>query len=180
MFPLSFFFLFLPPPAEICLSKSLLLFRFSPGAASATAPTPYPDPCKPAESPIAPVLPYSASISESDFQACPASTAAHSAVSSQSPTRVETQISASSDLGASSGASAQSSRGSTESLHSQGAEPMSPVAFSRRAPFSRGRLRLLSYRSVEETRPMPSVKERFPILKHIFSFVKDMAISETR
>ncbi|KAM9441391.1 zinc finger ZZ-type and EF-hand domain-containing protein 1 isoform 2-T2 [Clarias gariepinus] len=165
--------------AEICLSKSLLLFRFSPGAASATAPTPYPDPCKPAESPIAPVLPYSASISESDFQACPASTAAHSAASSQSPTRVETQISASSDLGASSGASAQSSRGSTESLHSQGAEPMSPVAFSRRAPFSRGRLRLLSYRSVEETRPMPSVKERFPILKHIFSFVKDMAISET-
>ncbi|XP_060768529.1 zinc finger ZZ-type and EF-hand domain-containing protein 1 isoform X2 [Neoarius graeffei] len=159
--------------AEICISKSLLLFRFSPGAGTAAAPPPCPDPCKPAESPIVPALPHSVSISEGDFQACPAPS------SSQSPTSVETQICASSDPGASSSASAQGSRGSTESLHSQGGEPVSPLTFSRRALSSRGRLRLLSYRSVDETRPTVSVKERFPILKHIFSFVKDMAISET-
>ncbi|XP_053474575.1 zinc finger ZZ-type and EF-hand domain-containing protein 1 isoform X2 [Ictalurus furcatus] len=163
--------------AEICISKSLLLFRFSPCAGSAAAPPPYPEPCKPAESPIIPALPHSVSISEGDFQPCPAPSS--SSIFSQSPTRVEAQISASSEPRASSSASAQGSRGSTESLHSQGGEPMSPLTFSRRAPFSCGRLRLLSYRSVEETRPTPSVKERFPVLKHVFSFMKDVVISES-
>lgn len=159
-------------PAEICISKSLLLFRFCPDAAC--APPPCPDLCKAADSPIAPALPHSMSISEADFQAC------STVSSSQSPTRVEASSLASSDPEASSCAGAQGSRGSTESLHSQCGEPASPLTFSRRVPFSRGRLRLLSYRSVEETRPAPSVKDRFPVLKHIFSFVKDMAISETR
>ncbi|XP_047665094.1 zinc finger ZZ-type and EF-hand domain-containing protein 1 isoform X2 [Tachysurus fulvidraco] len=164
--------------AEICISKSLLLFRFSPGAGSVSAPPLCPDACKSAESPVVPALSHSASVSEGDFQACPAP----SVSSFQSPTRAEAQlppISASSDHAASSSASAQGSRGSTESLHSQCGEPVSPLTFSRRLPFSRGRLRLLSFRSVEETRPIPSVKERFSILKHIFSFVKDMVISES-
>ncbi|KAI5089285.1 zinc finger ZZ-type and EF-hand domain-containing protein 1 isoform X2, partial [Silurus meridionalis] len=163
--------------AEICISKTLLLFRFNPDASS--APPPHPDPCKIEETPVVPVLPvfpYSVSISEGDFQACPAPSTSSS---SQSPIKVEAQMSAPSDHGASSSGSAQDSRGSTESLHSQCGEPVSPLTFSRRAPFSRGRLRLLSYRSVEETRPTPSVKDRYPILKHIFSFVKDMVISET-
>lgn len=82
--------------------------------------------------------------------------------------------------GTGAGASAQGSRGSTESLPSQSGEPASPLAFSRRAAFSRGRLRLLSLRSLEETRATPAVKERFPILKHIFNFMKDTAVCETR
>ncbi|KAJ3588924.1 hypothetical protein NHX12_009777 [Muraenolepis orangiensis] len=43
--------------------------------------------------------------------------------------------------------------------------------------FSRGRLRLLSYRSVEESRALPSVRERYPILKHLLNFMKDQALT---
>ncbi|KAI4877405.1 hypothetical protein NFI96_011706 [Prochilodus magdalenae] len=174
--------------AEICISKSLLLFRFSP---SVGAPVPLPDPesSKPAEGANAVHLLRSASISEEDFQPCPSPSTSHSPIGAEAlpstgtshPIRVQSQVSSASDPGASSSAStsAQGSRGSTESLHSQTGEPASPLAFSRKAPFSRGRLRLLSYKSVEETRAVPSVKERFPILKHIISFMKDMVISET-
>uniref|UniRef100_A0A3B4C7N7 Zinc finger, ZZ-type with EF hand domain 1 n=1 Tax=Pygocentrus nattereri TaxID=42514 RepID=A0A3B4C7N7_PYGNA len=174
--------------AEICISKSLLLFRFSPSCA---APVPPPDPeaSKPTEGSSTAHLLRSVSMSEGDFQPCPSPSTSHTptgaeaapATGSSHPLRVQTQVSSASDPGASSSAStsAQGSRGSTESLHSQSGEPASPLAFSRKAPFSRGRLRLLSYRSVEETRAAPSVKERFPILKHIFSFMKDMVISET-
>ncbi|XP_049325560.1 zinc finger ZZ-type and EF-hand domain-containing protein 1 [Astyanax mexicanus] len=175
--------------AEICISKSLLLFRFSP-AGGAPVPPPDPDSTKPAEGASAAPLSRSVSISEEDFQPCSSPcisqtpTGAEAAAASNGTShhsRVQTQVSSASDPGASSSAStsAQGSRGSTESLHSQSGEPVSPLAFARKAPFSRGRLRLLSFRSVEETRAAPSVKERFPILKHILSFMKDMVISET-
>lgn len=184
----SLFYFFLSP-AEICINKSLLLFRFSP---SGGAPVPHPDTESPKQTEsinAAPLL-RSVSISEGDFQPCPSpsttqtstGTEAVASAGSSHALRVQTQVSSASDPGASSSAStsAQGSRGSTESLHSQSGEPASPLAFSRKVPFSRGRLRLLSYRSVEETRTAPSVKERFPVLKHILSFMKDMVINETR
>ncbi|KAL0193397.1 hypothetical protein M9458_011693, partial [Cirrhinus mrigala] len=68
--------------------------------------------------------------------------------------------------------------GPSSNISSQGATGSSEI-FPRKAPFSRGRLRLLSLRSMEEPRMAPPVKERFPILKHILSFMKDMVINES-
>ncbi|KAM5180064.1 zinc finger ZZ-type and EF-hand domain-containing protein 1 [Mantella aurantiaca] len=57
-------------------------------------------------------------------------------------------------------------------------EPSSPPPTpTRKAPFSRARLRLLSFRSMEEAKMLPTVKEKYPILKSILDFVKDPAIS---
>uniref|UniRef100_A0AAY5EHD3 Zinc finger, ZZ-type with EF hand domain 1 n=1 Tax=Electrophorus electricus TaxID=8005 RepID=A0AAY5EHD3_ELEEL len=138
--------------AEMCISKSLLLFRFTPaGITSAPPPSP-----KPAEG-AGPLL-RSVSVSEGDFHPCP------------SPTTSQAPAGPGSEAGL---------RGSTESIPSQPGEPLSPQASSRRAPFTRGRLRLLSHRSVEENRAAPPVKERHPLLKHIHCFMKDTGVSES-
>lgn len=59
-------------------------------------------------------------------------------------------------------------------------EPSSPSTPTRRPPFTRGRLRLLSFRSMEEARPAPAVKERYPVLRDVMDFVKDQALSPER
>lgn len=59
-------------------------------------------------------------------------------------------------------------------------EPLSPSAPARRPPFARGRLRLLSFRSVEEARPAPTVKEKYPVLKDVLDFIKDQSLSHDR
>lgn len=59
-------------------------------------------------------------------------------------------------------------------------EPSSPSAPARRPPFTRGRLRLLSFRSVEEARPAPTVKEKYPVLKDVLDFIKDQSLSHER
>ncbi|XP_069827246.1 zinc finger ZZ-type and EF-hand domain-containing protein 1 [Dendropsophus ebraccatus] len=51
-----------------------------------------------------------------------------------------------------------------------------PPTPTRKVPFSRTRLRLLSFRSVEEAKVLPSVKEKYPIVKNILDFVKDPTI----
>ncbi|KFO20363.1 Zinc finger ZZ-type and EF-hand domain-containing protein 1 [Fukomys damarensis] len=56
-------------------------------------------------------------------------------------------------------------------------EPSSPSTPTRRPPFTRGRLRLLSFRSVEEARPAPTVKEKYPVLKDVMDFIKDQSLS---
>ncbi|KAJ8783813.1 hypothetical protein J1605_008856 [Eschrichtius robustus] len=56
-------------------------------------------------------------------------------------------------------------------------EPSSPSTPTRRPPFTRGRLRLLSFRSVEEARPLPTVKEKYPVLKDAMDFIKDQSLS---
>uniref|UniRef100_H9G4F0 Uncharacterized protein n=1 Tax=Anolis carolinensis TaxID=28377 RepID=H9G4F0_ANOCA len=55
--------------------------------------------------------------------------------------------------------------------------PSPPSTPTRKPPFSRGRLRLLSFRSMEESRPAPSIKEKHPILKHALDFIKDQSLS---
>ncbi|XP_061868119.1 zinc finger ZZ-type and EF-hand domain-containing protein 1 isoform X3 [Colius striatus] len=52
-----------------------------------------------------------------------------------------------------------------------------PPTPTRKAQFSRGRLRLLSFRSMEEPRAVPTVKEKYPILKNILDFIKDQSLS---
>ncbi|EHB05788.1 Zinc finger ZZ-type and EF-hand domain-containing protein 1 [Heterocephalus glaber] len=56
-------------------------------------------------------------------------------------------------------------------------EPLSPSTPTRRPPFTRGRLRLLSFRSMEEARPAPTVKEKYPVLKDVMDFIKDQSLS---
>ncbi|RLV95848.1 hypothetical protein DV515_00012783 [Chloebia gouldiae] len=52
-----------------------------------------------------------------------------------------------------------------------------PSTPTRKSQLSRGRLRLLSFRSMEEPRPVPTVKEKYPILKNILDFIKDQSLS---
>lgn len=156
--------------ADACIEKSLLLLRFTPCG----APCQDSDSSKAAEGSGAPLL-RSSSISEGDFQAS----------SSPEPQTVGTEegVQSSNSQGqksSSSGHGKSSHRGSTESLSSQPGEAASPSAFPRKAPFSRARLRLLSCRSVEEPRTIPSVKDRYPILKHILNFIRDQALTTAR
>ncbi|XP_036975972.1 zinc finger ZZ-type and EF-hand domain-containing protein 1 isoform X2 [Acanthopagrus latus] len=160
--------------ADMCIEKSLLLFRFAPCG----VPCQDSDSTKAAEGSSAPLL-RSSSISEGDFQ--PSS----SPVPQSSGAEEGGEAKAGQNQPP--GAQAQNSsscvhsrpghRGSTESLSSQSGEPASPSAFPRKAPFSRARLRLLSCRSIEEPRMTPSVKDRYPILKHILNFIRDQALT---
>lgn len=56
----------------------------------------------------------------------------------------------------------------------------SPSTPTRKPPFSRGRLRLLSFRSMEEHKPVPSIKEKYPILKYVLDFIKDQSLFHER
>lgn len=55
-----------------------------------------------------------------------------------------------------------------------------PSTPTRKSQLSRGRLRLLSFRSMEEPKPVPTVKEKYPILKNILDFIKDQSLSHER
>ncbi|XP_063809771.1 zinc finger ZZ-type and EF-hand domain-containing protein 1 isoform X2 [Pseudophryne corroboree] len=63
---------------------------------------------------------------------------------------------------------------SSEKVEDTSSPPPTPT---RKAPFSRARLRLLSFRSMEEPKMVPTVKEKYPIVKSVLDFVKDPAIS---
>uniref|UniRef100_A0A8C3R9X7 Zinc finger ZZ-type and EF-hand domain containing 1 n=1 Tax=Cyanoderma ruficeps TaxID=181631 RepID=A0A8C3R9X7_9PASS len=52
-----------------------------------------------------------------------------------------------------------------------------PSTPTRKSQLGRGRLRLLSFRSMEEPRALPTVKEKYPILKNILDFIKDQSLS---
>uniref|UniRef100_A0A672L7F8 Zinc finger ZZ-type and EF-hand domain containing 1 n=1 Tax=Sinocyclocheilus grahami TaxID=75366 RepID=A0A672L7F8_SINGR len=144
--------------AEICISRSLFLFRFCPSGGTFSLPEQ--EHSRPEDGACAAPLLRSVSTSEGDFQPSPSAPSI-------------SQTSEGAEAATTPGAS------SSESLQSQTGEPLSPLVFPRKAPFSRGRLRLLSLRSMEEPRMAPPVKERFPILKHILSFMKDMVINES-
>ncbi|KAM9525586.1 zinc finger ZZ-type and EF-hand domain-containing protein 1 isoform 2-T2 [Guaruba guarouba] len=65
-----------------------------------------------------------------------------------------------------------------ESTVSQQEDTSSPPSTpTRKSQFSRGRLRLLSFRSMEEPRPVPTVKTKYPILKNVLDFIKDQSLS---
>uniref|UniRef100_A0A672LP28 Zinc finger ZZ-type and EF-hand domain containing 1 n=1 Tax=Sinocyclocheilus grahami TaxID=75366 RepID=A0A672LP28_SINGR len=168
--------------AEICISRSLFLFRFSPsGGTSALLEQ---EPSRPEDGACAAPLLRSVSTSEGDFQPSPSvpsisqNPEAAEAATPPGASQRDQMFSAPVEAGPSSSISSQGATGSSESLQSQTGEPLSPLVFPRKAPFSRGRLRLLSLRSMEEPRMAPPVKERFLILKHILSFMKDMVINE--
>ncbi|XP_037544055.1 zinc finger ZZ-type and EF-hand domain-containing protein 1 [Nematolebias whitei] len=154
--------------AEMCIEKSLLLFRFAPCGKSCQGS----DSSKASESSFAPLL-RSSSISEGDFQA------SSSPSSSGPPQPGGPDESRDARPGQSQPSSTQVTNSSSEysRQESLSSQPASPSTFARKAPFSRSRLRLLSCRSIEEPGMTPSVKDRYPMLKHILNFMKDQALS---
>lgn len=152
----------------MCIEKSLLLFRFAPCG----KPSQGSDSSKATESSFAPLL-RSSSISEGDFQA----SLSLSSSSPPQPGGPDESRAGQSQPSSAHVANSSSEYSRQESLSSQ---PASPSTFARKAPFSRSRLRLLSCRSIEEPSMTPSVKDRYPILKHILNFMKDLALSTAR
>lgn len=158
------------PLADMCIEKSLLLLRFPPCG----QPRSDGDKAKAAEGSSAPLF-RSNSISEGDFQASP---------SVGSPSVVKREP------GQSPGAPAQNSstgdqsvpdnKGSGENSSTQPGPPASPSVIPHKTPFSRSRLRLLSCRSIEEPSMTSSVKDRYPIVKHILNFIRDQGVTTAR
>ncbi|XP_029956401.1 zinc finger ZZ-type and EF-hand domain-containing protein 1 [Salarias fasciatus] len=153
--------------AETCIEKSLLLFRFAPCGVACQGS----DSSKATEGSSGPLL-HSGSFSQGDFQPSPS-------VGPQTagPDEGGDAKASHSPNASGCGHSRRGNRGSTESLSPLPGDPASPSAFSRKAPFSRARLRLLSCRSMEEPRMTPSVKDRYPVIKHILNFIKDQALT---
>lgn len=145
-----------------------MLFRFTPCG----VPSVDNDSSKKTDGTSVPLL-RSSSISEGDFQASSSlASPTVSTVEGVQPTAVQDQnVCAHGKSG---------HKSSTESLSSQAAEPASPSTFPRKAPFSRSRLRLLSCRSIEEPHMTSSVKDRYPIIKHILNFIRDQALTTAR
>ncbi|CAL8364108.1 unnamed protein product [Lota lota] len=156
--------------AEVCIQKSLLLLRFAPSGSSGLDG----DSSQPAEGSSTPLLLRSCSVSEGDFQPSPSPVAAAAAPAPQAQA-AETPLESEAGTVPEGGQQNQTADG----LSSQTEEPLSPPCSSvpRRPLFGRGRLRLLSYRSVEEPRMVSSVRERYPILKHLLNFMKDQALT---
>ncbi|KAG7515736.1 zinc finger ZZ-type and EF-hand domain-containing protein 1 [Solea senegalensis] len=160
--------------SEMCIEKSLLLFRFAPCGVT------YQDSesLKAAGGSSVPLF-HSSSIVEGDFQPSSSPGAQTTGVDEGSESKAAQDNSHGAQVQNSTTClhSRQGHRGSTESLSSQTADPASPSAFPRKPPFSRARLRLLSCRSMEEPHMTPSVKDRHPILKHILNFIRDQALT---
>lgn len=157
--------------AKQCIEKCLLLLSFIP-----TSRPPL-DSCVSAEEDLLLNSQRKGSIVEADFQASSASPinaspeAAHSGLIGkfQVPDQ-DSQKKQESELFKNETPGGVQMKTSEES-----ASP--PPTPTRKAPFNRARLRLLSFRSMEEAKVVPSVKEKYPIVKNILDFVKDPTIS---
>lgn len=170
----SFFFFFSDwcvfSLADMCIEKSLLLLRFPPCG----PPCGGSDAPKAAEGSSAPRV-HSNSISEGDFQA--SSSAGSPGVgkgeTAQSP-GAQAQNSSAGDQ------RMTDNKGLGENLSARPEQPAVPSATPHKTPFSRSRLRLLSCRSIEEPSMTTSVKDRYPIIKHILNFIRDQGVTTAR
>ncbi|XP_063313499.1 zinc finger ZZ-type and EF-hand domain-containing protein 1 isoform X2 [Pelobates fuscus] len=154
--------------AKQCIEKSLLLLKFL-----LTRPRLPPDCCYPSYD--GREIRRKSSIVEADFQAACASP------DSPQPAQGKFQVP---DAGSHRKPESepfwfQETPGPLQSKSSEKVEESTspPPTPTRKAPFNRARLRLLSFRSMEESKVLPTVKEKYPILKNILDFVKDTTIS---
>ncbi|MEE6469872.1 hypothetical protein FKM82_008802 [Ascaphus truei] len=159
--------------AKQCIEKSLLLLKFLP--AGLRLPL---DSCHSAEDNC---LLHSregrrkSSIVEEDFQAAtdspetpqPASTGKSQIPDPSSQKRQEPDL-----FRYDTPAGSQSKN--TENVEDPSSPPPTPT---RKTPFNRARLRLLSFRSMEEAKVVPTVKEKYPMLRSVLDFVKDPTVS---
>ncbi|XP_062031240.1 zinc finger ZZ-type and EF-hand domain-containing protein 1 isoform X1 [Lepus europaeus] len=155
--------------AKECVQKSLLLLKFSPtsihskDSSDKRVAVDEPDHLQPLDK-----RPRTSSVVEEHFQASasPTETAPPTAGEGSPGVDVQARLSPGSGPPAAEGSCATAE------------EPSSPSTPTRRPPFTRGRLRLLSFRSMEEARPVPTVKEKYPVLKDVMDFIKDQSLSQ--
>lgn len=69
---------------------------------------------------------------------------------------------------------------SVDNPYTQPGDPALPSAVPHKTPFSQSRLRLLSCRSIEEPSVASSVKNRYPMIKHILNFIRDQGVTTAR
>uniref|UniRef100_G1MV40 Uncharacterized protein n=1 Tax=Meleagris gallopavo TaxID=9103 RepID=G1MV40_MELGA len=144
--------------AKLCMQKSLLLLNFLPVRAKTKGSTSDNLESQDGGNVHQSVIDKNqrkSSLVETDFQA------AHS----------------SSSNGVTRSASAFHSKPSENAASQQEDVSSPPSTPTRKSQFSRGRLRLLSFRSMEEPRAVPTLKEKYPILKNILDFIKDQSLS---
>uniref|UniRef100_A0A8C6RQT6 Zinc finger, ZZ-type with EF hand domain 1 n=1 Tax=Nannospalax galili TaxID=1026970 RepID=A0A8C6RQT6_NANGA len=152
--------------AKECIQKSLLLLKFLPMGKSSKenndklVPVDETDHLQPLDR-----RQRTSSVVEEHFQA------------SASPTEAALPTPGDKSPGLQSQPKLPPSSGPSATEVSTTEEPSSPSTPSRRPPFTRGRLRLLSFRSMEEARPVPTVKEKYPMLKDVMDFIKDQSLS---
>lgn len=123
------------------------------------------------------------SVVETDFQAAPSlssSRITHPVSERGQTTQSDTKTKQVPDPLQTEEASAFHSKPAENAASQQEDVSSPPSTPTRKSQFSRGRLRLLSFRSMEEPRAVPTVKEKYPILKNILDFIKDQSLSHER
>ncbi|XP_053130784.1 zinc finger ZZ-type and EF-hand domain-containing protein 1 isoform X2 [Hemicordylus capensis] len=169
--------------AQQCIQKSLLLLSFLPARTQAEGRGS--DPAEDSGQGHKDKRPRTSSIVEADFQAAdaaPVCRAAVAAAASVSPEGGQAGAADSRRKPAPGSPQPETPTAPPSSpLDGAALEPEEaaspPSTPTRKPPFSRGRLRLLSFRSMEEARPLPSIKEKHPVLKHALDFIKDQSLS---
>ncbi|XP_055983422.1 zinc finger ZZ-type and EF-hand domain-containing protein 1 [Sorex fumeus] len=153
--------------AKECIQKSILLLKFLPvGVNSKENCDRLVTTDETAHLQLLDKRPRTSSVVEEHFQASPPpAEAASSAAGDSSGLDVQTKMPAS---------NGPVTPDMTSALTE---EPSSPSTPTRRPPFTRGRLRLLSFRSMEEARLVPTMKEKYPVLKDVMDFIKDQSLS---
>ncbi|XP_069082790.1 zinc finger ZZ-type and EF-hand domain-containing protein 1 isoform X1 [Pleurodeles waltl] len=168
--------------AKNCIQKSLMLLNFLPTGAPSRGLIPVPSDTHNAAGTVSHSvnrLQRQSSIVEADFQA---STSQTEEVHSPSTGNAEAlQLDTKKRRPAVSLQKEISSASQSKPLDHVGSQsedlPSPPPPSTPKTQFSRGRLRLLSFRSMEEARALPTVKEKYPILKNILDFIKDQSVS---
>lgn len=168
------------PAAKLCMQKSLLLLNFLPVRAKTKSSSDSSE----VQDIVSDKCQRIGSVVETDFQAAPSlsSSRVTHPVSiergqiTQSDTKTK-QVLAPLQTEEASAFHSKPAENATSQQEDVSSPPSTPT---RKSQFSRGRLRLLSFRSIEEPRPVPTVKEKYPILKNILDFIKDQSLSHER
>ncbi|XP_042685889.1 zinc finger ZZ-type and EF-hand domain-containing protein 1 isoform X1 [Centrocercus urophasianus] len=170
--------------AKLCTQKSLLLLNFLPVRAKTKGSTS--DNLESQDGGnvhqhVTDKNQRKSSVVESDFQAAHSSSSngvtRSVSVEGEQTTQSDTKIKQIPDPLQTEEASAFHSKPSENTASQQDDVSSPPSTPTRKSQFSRGRLRLLSFRSMEEPRAVPTLKEKYPILKNILDFIKDQSLS---
>ncbi|XP_063258493.1 zinc finger ZZ-type and EF-hand domain-containing protein 1 isoform X4 [Prinia subflava] len=168
--------------AKLCVQKSLLLLNFLPIRAkrkdSASDSLEAQDMDDPQQY-VSEKCQRQGSAVDMDFQAAPGSSSAgiHPVSKEGGQTQSDLKAKQVPDLHQAEAASAFHSKPVENTVSQQEDVSSPPSTPTRKSQLGRGRLRLLSFRSMEEPRALPTVKEKYPILKNILDFIKDQSLS---
>ncbi|OXB78873.1 UNVERIFIED_CONTAM: hypothetical protein H355_011278 [Colinus virginianus] len=169
--------------AKLCMQKSLLLLNFLPVRTKTKGSSSDSLEAQDGDSAHQYAIDKNqrkSSIVETDFQAAHSSSSGVTrsvSVEGEQTTQSNTKIKQIPDPLQTEEASAFHSKPSENTASQQEDISSPPSTPTRKSQFSRGRLRLLSFRSMEEPRAVPTLKEKYPILKNVLDFIKDQSLS---